>query len=497
LFSHLVTLHEQATIPMPGEVGELFIGLNRRQQTGSIKGIVIPVGKSKKAGRLQGTKRKPRPEIHPVFGPLSRMFIFVDEIENVPFGLWSDIDNVCSMVTGNSADGIRIFGAYNPSNQYDEVGKRAEPKGGWGAFDIDKDYRWRSERGWEGLRLDGEKSENVILGEETYPGLQTRAGLEAIAKNAGGKETAAYYTMGRGAYPPQGAVLAIIPPGMLANMRGEFIWYSQPVAVGGADLALTGKAAAIYSLGKYGMASGMKLPPSLEFPNGRQVMFKDSTGTVRPRWALECTQQFALPKGDTTTMATNIIAFSKRAGVRPEFLAVDRTGHGAGVADLIKYQWGPQIHAVNYSEGASEGKLMAEDTKTCAEQFERMTSELWFALRALGEFQYFLINPDVDMTKLAPQLTERHFRVSGVKSRVETKKDYMDRGHDSPDEADSLTLLVHAARKGSGITLSMKGDASGNGSEDDDWPLPNNGVRIDVTNTTDTLSENDSWEHSF
>src|SRR5438477_286885 len=60
LFSHLVDLHRCASLPMPGEVGELFIGMDRRNQTASIKGTVIPIGKVKKAGRLQGTKRKAR-----------------------------------------------------------------------------------------------------------------------------------------------------------------------------------------------------------------------------------------------------------------------------------------------------------------------------------------------------------------------------------------------------------------------------------------------------
>ena len=80
LFSHFVRLHQSASLPMPGEVGELFIGMSRRNQLSSIKGIVIPVGKVKKAGRLQGLKRQPRPTPHPKFGHLSPLFIFIDEI---------------------------------------------------------------------------------------------------------------------------------------------------------------------------------------------------------------------------------------------------------------------------------------------------------------------------------------------------------------------------------------------------------------------------------
>jgi hypothetical protein len=494
LFSHLVSLHKTAKLPMPGEVGELFIGLDRRNQLSSIKGIVIPVGNRKKAGRLQGGKRRPRPKPHPIFGPLSRLFIFIDEIENVPGGLWTDIDNVLANVAEEGdIDGFKIFGAYNPTNQHDEVGKRAEPIPGWETFDIDKHFRWKSKRDWQVLRLDGEKSENVIAGKMIYPGLQTRAGLDKIARNAGGKESPGYYSMGRGAYPPAGISFAIIPPGMIAKIRGEYIWYDAPQPVGACDIALEGGDAAIYTLGRWGKVTGIKYPPSIQFPNGQTVMFKDKFSAVSPRWGLQIDQQFTFEKGDTVKMKDNIINFSKRAGVRPHFLCVDHTGHGRGVGDLIKNEWSSAIQAINYSDGATPDKLMQEDTETCDKRYDRVQSELWFALRAFAEFGYVLISPAIDLSALSPQLTQRHSRPAGKREKVESKKDYIDRtGQGSPNEADSVTLLVHAVRKGSGFIPSMRGDnMAGEESEDDDmlsWRYPH-GVRIDVSNQADCLDD--------
>src|ERR1035437_6949014 len=87
LFSHLVSLHNHATLPMPGTIGDLFIGLNRRDQMSSIRGVIIPKGNVKKAGRLQGGHRRPRPVPHPIFGPLSRIFIFLDDFETTRRGI--------------------------------------------------------------------------------------------------------------------------------------------------------------------------------------------------------------------------------------------------------------------------------------------------------------------------------------------------------------------------------------------------------------------------
>lgn len=502
LFSHMTALHTQATLPMPGKTGELFIGLDRKNQLSSIRGVIIPKGDVKKAGRLQGTHRKPRPQPHPVFGPLSRLFIFIDEIENVPAGLWKDIDNVLSDVEKKGGQGFKIHAAYNPTNQTDEVGKRAEPPFGWQDLQDDKHFRWRSTRGWDVLRLDGERCENVVQNKVIYYGLQTREGLDTIAQNAGGRNSPGYRTMGRGLYPDTGVELTIIPPGMWAKWRGEFIWYEEPDEVGALDMALEGGANAVFTLGKFGKATGIKWPPSLEFPQGRITMFKNPKGQVTPRWGLLAEKQLTLPKGDTVAMKTRAIEVCRKAGIKPNLFAIDRTGNGAGVADLIKYEWATGIWDVNFSESASKTKLMAEATKTCEEEYDRMMTELWFALRAWGEFQILLIAPSFDVSPVTQPVTQRKFKTAGGKSRVESKKDFMLRtGVASPDEADSLTLFVHAGRMGSGIIPSMRGEIVDRPEDQsDDWSahMYPGGVRIDESNRTDWLDERpeqfDPWE---
>lgn len=498
LFSHLVALHNQATLPMPGEIGELFIGLNRRNQLGAIGGLVIPKGASKKAGRLQGGHRRPRPSPHPIFGKLSRLFIFIDEIENVPVSVWKDIDNVLSEIE-NGSQGFKIFAAYNPSDLSHKVATQAEPAFGWNEVDENVHYKWRSKRGWDVLRLDAERCENVIQNRIIYPGLQTREGLDTIALNAGGTQGDGYRTMGRGMYPQVGAEATVVPAGMLPKMRGEFIWLNSPEPVVADDYALEGSDEAIRTIGKFGLATGMKLAPTLSHPEGQTVMFKDRNGQIMPRYGLEATVQLVMPKGDTVVMKNNVLLYNRRAGVRPEYYACDRTGNGAGIADLIKNEWSSLINDVNYSQGCTAGKLMEEDTRDCKDEYNRIDTELWFGLRQWGEFGYFLINPSVSMEKLMPQLTNRRFRTLSGKKKVESKKDYKTRiggSQPSPNEADSMTLLVYAARKGSGLTLSMRGknpDVPDSG-DFDDWPQAgvNNGVRIDPTNATDFLDQREA-----
>jgi len=348
-----------------------------------------------------------------------------------------------------------------------------------------------STRGWHVLRLDGEKSENVIAGKIIYPGLQSRPGLERIAKNAGGRNSPGYMTMGRGAYPTLGLEMTIIPAGLPAKSRGEAIWMDTPKAVGSVDMALEGGAAAVFTVGKMGMATGIKRPPSVEHPLGHNQMFKAPNGTVVPQWVCQADQQIPLPKGDTVKMKTAVVNMAKKAGIRPEHLCLDRTGNGAGVHDLIKEEWSSAVIGVNYSSSPTTLRVMQEDALAADKTYDRIDSELWFALQNWMEFTVLLINPAMDLSKITPQLTRRLYRVLAGKRKVESKKDYKSRGNESPDEADSLTLFVHAARVGEQVIPSMRGggDVDPDGDDGFDGNYYEGGARIDPSNQMDVLSE--------
>ena len=326
LFSHLVNLHRSASLPMPGIIGDLFIGLDTKSRKGAIRGVVIPLGK-RPAGRLQGRKRVARPKAHPVFGPLSRVRIFLDELEKIPVGVWKDIDNVFSMV--DHSDGFKISGAFNPEDPAGQVAIRCEPTGGWETFDPDEHHEWVSKRGWHILRLDAARSENVVQKRVVFPGLQTWEGFQQIIQNAGGIDTPGYYTMARACFPRVGAIFNVIPPMLLHKLKGEFVWQSTPVSYGACDVALEGGDAPAFAAGRYGMALGVKHPPNHEFPNGWTTYFEREDGVKFPRPALQVDQIFLLPSGDTVKMAAQIREHCLKLGIVPGHLLVDRTGNGA------------------------------------------------------------------------------------------------------------------------------------------------------------------------
>jgi hypothetical protein len=486
LFSHLVELHRNATIPLPGIIGKLFIGIDPRKRRGAIRGVVVPLGK-KSAGRIQGTKRFPRKIPHPLFGNLSRMFIFLDEMVNIPKGIWKDIDNVLANAQGDG--GLKVAGAFNPSDSQDEVGRRCEPPGGWSSFDPDVMFDWKSTRGWRVVRLDAKYSENVQTGTKVFEGLQTKEGFELIIANSGGSDSPGYWTMARGCFPPTGVSMSVIPGGMLNKFKSEFIWLETPEECAGIDLALQGKDCAYFAKGKFGLASGIKIPPSLESPLGITVFFKDRRGMNAPRWGIQLEALFKMPKGDTQEMAALVVKLCKQLFVKPEWCCMDRTGNGQGVYDIVKYLWSSAVQGVNYSESASERKIMVEDTKLPKELYDRVQTELWFVMRKVIEFDYAKALPSLDTSELFPQISTRWFRATGKISKVESKDDYKLRNQaHSPDEADAVSLLFYGARNASGVTFGMTPEntvADGFDTDSDS----HDDYRVDVTNRFESLPD--------
>lgn len=442
LFSHLIELHGTASIPLPGKCQDLFIGLNPKNKRGGILGTVLPQGK-KSSGRLQGGKRVPRPTPHPVLGEMSRLFVLVDELENVPQGFYQDMENVVSNLQDEADTGFKVVASFNPKDATKPPYRLAEPAAGWKTFRLEEDYEWRSRAGYHVVRLDAERSENVLTGEVLYRGIQTRAGLERLAETSFGKQSPGYYTFGRGAYPVLGEARSLITETGLSMRFGEPIWLSGFRRAGGVDLALEGGDAVRFAHGRFGVASGVRLP------DGTVFRFESPDRRVEPRMVAVLDGIRNLPRGDTMGNAREVRTVSAEIGIEPERLLLDRTGVGSGTHDVLRSFWSPLVRGVNYTEGATDLKVFENDGSTPKEEYLRVVSELWLAFRRLLEHGCLWFAPPFADSAAKPflweQLTGRLYDPNRA-NRVETKAEYKSRGNKSPDEADAATLFVHAVR---------------------------------------------------
>lgn len=444
LFTHLVKLHRQASIKFAGaEVMQLGITTDPHERASGIFGVVIPLGK-KAPGRLQGMKAPTRPKPHPVLGPLGRIRVMLEEAENIPVGIWEDVTNILSNVSG--LERFKISAPFNPKDPNGPCAQRCEPVDGWQSVDMDSSFYWKSKRGWGVYRIDAYRSENVVLGYEKYPGMQTKEGLEALIANAGGVSTPGYYTMARGWFPPSGVDLAVIPQHLMHTVVGEYVFTNTPEVCAGVDVALEGEDTAIMCLGRCGHASGWRMPATTKEPKGEFVAFKNAVGQPVRKYVVQLDSIFNLPKGDTTRLVAAIIDTSRKAAVNGNYLGVDRTGNGAGVHDILVATYHAGTKGVNPSTSPTEKRIMQEDQKVPGDEYAWLISEMWFAVRKFIEYGYLKLHPNVPQDPLFHELTGRKTEPGGAKTKVESKKAYKSRGNRSPDRADALTIMLHAVR---------------------------------------------------
>ena len=361
LFSQLAGLHRSSYLPLPGVIRRLYIGLDRKDTRASIRGVLIPHKSSGRAGRLQGVKRYPRLKPHPKYGSMARLFIFIDEFENVSPSIWFDIDNIVANMSPDD-EGFKLFGAYNPTDLLNELYRRSEPEGGWDTFDPDTHYRWKSKRGWDVLRLDALRCENIIEGRVIYQGLQTQEGIKRITEDCGGENSPGYCAMVRGMYPRSSPEMTLISPEIYDAARGRYEWVQgrDQVRVAGVDLALEGRDSnTVIAIGTVGWASSFIRVPKGEGAAPVRVSYSRDGKPVL-FVGVQLDELIELPSNNTLKQKQAVIDVLNQHHIKPGHVAVDNTGAGHGVADLMAAEWGPII-SVNFSEGVSGMRIMLED----------------------------------------------------------------------------------------------------------------------------------------
>lgn len=405
--------------------------------------VAIPKGESGH-GTLRGFHPTPRfGKAHKRWGRLSRTHVILDEAEEVPAGVWEGINNIISTADIQGSPGhIKIFGASNPKDRTSDFGQRCEPRNGWSSIDCETDYQWESKEGYHVLRLDAAKCENVEEREIVYAGLQTYQGFMGYMARG---RTAEAMTMARGWFPEEGMAMSIITPSMMNNAMGMLRFVGPVVPLAAFDLALEGNDQVMCSYGRFGSCDG----------------WTDQAGVFHEfksiRTALQLDSQMPFPKRATLEQTQAIIKFCNQMRIKPNWLAVDRTGNGSGIHDSLCTLFGSEVMGINYSWAASDTHILGEDSQMANELYNGVVTELLFGVAKYLEFEYLKISPGFRNEDLVRQATARRYKQKGQGMvRVESKGEYCKRTRSSsPDALDSLSILVYLMRQRSGAIASM------------------------------------------
>lgn len=444
VFAHLKNLLQNTIVPIPNLVLKSdSIRVNNDDKQG-IHLTSIPQGDDGK-GRLRGFHPVPRPEEHPQFGRLSRISLILDEAEEIPEGVWEDVNNI--LLTEEAQDSrVKVFAATNPKDRNSKFGILAEPGNGWSSIDIDIDETWTSAKGWNVIRLDGARCENVEQKKIVFPGLQTWEGFERLLKL--GSDNPEYYTMARGWFPESSASTVIVNEAMFERAKGYYSFSGPTTTAAGVDMAFDGNDLVFFTVLRFGLAFG----------------WTDIRGDFHkfrsPRRAIQVEQQIPLEKKDTLEQSRAIMRLCSEMSIKPRWLSVDRTGNGTGVHDALKSMFGPDVFGIMFSWTSTDTRILEDDTETCQECYHDIVTEMAFALRKFIETDLIKLNPGVNWNSLAREtVTRRYSQVGRGVLRIESKKDVKKRlNGGSPDRFDSLIVGIHGVRMNEGISASMVED---------------------------------------
>ena len=415
----LLTVVEDAPIKIRDSIGNIAY-INEKGDLIEKAGLsLIAAEKSKTreaVGKFIGIKQK-------------RVIVIADELSELSEAILN-----AGLTNLSKNPDFQMIGMSNPNSRFDAFGVWSQPKSGWDSIDAQIDDEWETKWGGKYIRLDGERSPNILAGETIYPWLPTEAKL-AEDRALLGPESRGYMRMVRAVFFDSEETEGIYSEAELARSGslGKVQWTGKPIPVAGLDPAFTnGGDRTILYTGKVGYDTKGQYVCEL----GEAVHLNDdATNKAIPR---------------TYQIVKQVKDHCEKRGILPENLAVDSTGAGAPFCDVLAGEWSSGFLRVGFGGKASDKRVSANSSLVGEELYVNRVSELWFVGKELVRTrQLFGINGD-----LAQEICARNYElVKGgtLRVKIESKADFKSRFGRSPDLADAAFLCLDMARQRHGV----------------------------------------------
>jgi len=403
------------------------IQFTRGDDRSSIIALAVDSGAVEQAvGKLQG--------VH-----LPRMVIMVDEAAQTNPAVFSARANL-----EVGTEFYHFIAIANASSMYDPHGLFCEPRMGWGSIG-DDDEHWETKSG-VCVRFDGLRSPNIKAGKTIYPYLFGQDNVDTIKKNFG-EGSLEWNSYCRGMWSKSGTRNTILDSATIQDgkARESTLWSGGGVkTIAALDPAFTTDGDdCILRFAKVGTSTDGQLTMLL-------------TEVVRLHLKESADYPLFYQVADQT------IELLKKHNVRPEDFALDATGGGAGIADIIQQRWKNGFIRVSFGGAASESPISTEDARPAKAVYSNRVTQLWGQIKVIVMAGRLRGLDD----QTARELCARIYSLKNERTILESKKDLKKRTKgNSPDRADALALLCEIFVVQNGL-----GNATGaEGHTDDDW----------------------------
>jgi len=369
----------------------------------SISAIAVAEGNTSKAvANIQG--------IH-----AERVMVIIDEATDTPEAAFEACTNLSK---GCREFKMLVIG--NPASKYDPHGRFCTPAKGWRSVTIE-DQHWLTERGMC-RRFDGMKSPNISEGRTKYPYLITHDQVLSAMRHEG-EQSPTFWKYTRGFWSPDGMVKTVLSESIIETYTParKLVFTTNVQVVAGLDPGFGGDRC-VLRFAKVGTANDKV-----------SILFGD---------VIHISPNAQLTEPVHYQIANRVKEECSQRGVPPDKFALDSSGEGGGLADILTREWGV-VHRVEFGGSASTIPVSDEDSRPCNEAYDRKVTELWFSMRKWVAEERV---GGMDMETLQ-EFCARMFDDSKRKISVETKTVMKQRTGKSPDLADAAVVLLDLVRK--------------------------------------------------
>lgn len=369
----------------------------------SISAIAVAEGNTSKAvANIQG--------IH-----AERVMVIIDEATDTPEAAFEACTNLSK---GCREFKMLVIG--NPASKYDPHGRFCTPAKGWRSVTIE-DQHWLTERGMC-RRFDGMKSPNISEGRTKYPYLITHDQVLSAMRHEG-EQSPTFWKYTRGFWSPDGMVKTVLSESLIETHTPtkNLVFTTNVQVVAGLDPGFGGDRC-VLRFAKVGTAND-KL----------SILFQD---------IIQIAPNAQLTEPVHYQIANRVKEECNKRGVAPDRFALDSSGEGGGLADILTREWGV-VHRVEFGGSPSTIPVSDEDGRPCNEAYDRKVTELWFSMRKWA-VEERLGGMDIETLQ---EFCARMFDDSKRKISVESKTVMKQRTGKSPDLADAAVVLLDLVRK--------------------------------------------------
>ena len=324
-------------------------------------------------------------------------------------------------------------GLSNPASRFDAFGEWATPKDGWDSVTPESDDEWVTK--WDGkfIRLDGERSPNILAGQVIYPYLPTQEKIDDV-KNQFGDGSRGYMRMVRAVFFDSDETDGIYGEAeMIRSGAMEKVNYAQSVLIAGVDPAFTnGGDRTCMCIARVGYDDTGQFSFQVE-----ELLFLNDDATNK-----------AIPR--TYQIVQQIKTACEKRGISADNLAVDASGAGQPFCDVLAGEWSNQILRVQFGGKASDKRVSSNSRLTGVELYVNRVSELWFVGKEFMRTKQLRgVTGD-----LAKEMCARRYdmvKSTGLRVEVETKAALKARLGFSPDIAEATFIALDLARQRHGL----------------------------------------------